>query len=313
MNFFACQVWSADDREAVWAPPRHEQQQDGQQRCVDANPGGDNDERPSSFLQPARRADGLRPANARARSAGEKEDMMAKEGKPPQPVNIGHASAREHLFLVTEPAHSRFKKIRPGRTRSSAPKRSGSCATGIGAIRFQEIHELIRRNLNVSLRISLQPVRNSNSSMTLRMPHPLIPGARRVTPSDPPPRAALLHCCVRGRRHTRLLEPKPLTFTATHSPPRLFLERGACLADRFTSDTFKSSKRRHVGRGGNRARYALGHGRHADAKSTSARRNPGDPGLDGTQEYPARCALYRGGAGSVKGFLEGLVAGRDYL
>ena len=41
---------------------------------------------------------------------------------------------------------------------------------------------------------------------------------RRVTPSDPPPRAALLHCrivldghCVRGRRHTRLLEPKPLS------------------------------------------------------------------------------------------------------
>jgi len=31
------------------------------------------------------------------------------------------------------------------------------------------------------------------------------------------------------------------------------------------------SKRRHVGRGGNRARYALGHGRLADAKSTSAR------------------------------------------
>ncbi len=26
-----------------------------------------------------------------------------------------------------------------------------------------------------------------------------------------------------------------------------------------------------------------------------------------------RCALYRGGAESVKGFLEGLVAGRDYL
>jgi hypothetical protein len=51
---------------------------------------------------------------------------MAK--RPPQPVNIGHTSAREHFFLNAEPAHSKFKEIQ---TRENAV----ACAKAIWELR----------------------------------------------------------------------------------------------------------------------------------------------------------------------------------
>ena len=79
---------------------------------------------------------------------------MAK--RPPQSVNIGHTSAREHFFQNTEPAHSKFKKIQ---TRENAV----ACAKAIWELRDYHWRDTIRASTRATHRKNLNA-----SPMTVR-------------------------------------------------------------------------------------------------------------------------------------------------